>query len=274
MPWINGRWRPEGWQTGGFGGGPVGGGFPGLLGDVSSGPGVPNPPQINPPGYGQGPQMQPTPYQPTQWAGPDAIYPNWGDPEGLYANDVALTYVGDPYQPHTPWQSGLAPRQPWSPPPQMPIQGPPIPPRMAAPPQQPIYDRGPQMRPTLPPQVDYQPPGLRPTPPPFTTVDPIRPPMPPPITIVDPIRQPPPQLPPTIDPKSDHAFNVRQREKTKIRLANERSITKAHLANLRGKGVSAKTIAKAKAKAQGRYTKIKGQSLRRGTTDGKSGESE
>ena len=147
MPWINGRWRPEGWQTGGLNRGPVGGGFPGLLdpgggGPIGDKPGVPNyPPQISPPGYSRGPQMQPT-FGPTQWAGPNAIYPNWGDdPSSGYANDVALTYVGDPYQPPTPWQSGLAPRQPWSPPPQRPIPG----------------DRPPE----------YQPPGLRPTIPPI-----------------------------------------------------------------------------------------------------------
>ena len=274
MPWINGRWRPEGWQTGGFHKGPVGGGngFPGLLGDVNRGPigdrrGVDNqPPQISPPGYHKGPQMQPTPYQPTQWAGPNAIYPNWGDPAGPYANDVAMIPMGAPYQPHTPWQSGLAPRQPWTPPVQQ------------------------QMRPTLPPQVDYQPPGLRPITPPPPTIDPIRPPMPPQFPSLPPQMDPPrpPQYPvinpgggwdpdpdwKPIDPKSDHAFNIQQREQTKTRLANERSITKAHLANLRGKGVSAKTIAKAKAKAQGRYTKIKGQSLRRGSANGKAGETE
>ena len=171
MPWINGRWRPEGWQTGGF---------PGLL-DLGGRdrPGVYNqPPQINPPGYSKGPQMQPTPYKPVQWAGPDAIYPNWGDPAGPYANDVAMIPMGDPYKPHTPWQSGLAPRQPWTPPPQMPIQGPPIPPRMAAPGQQPIYYRGPQMRPTLP------------------TIDPIRPP------IINPGGgwDTDPGIPPTFDP--------------------------------------------------------------------------
>ena len=179
MPWINGRWRPEGWQTGGFDRGPVGGGFPGLLGDVRRGPGVPNPPQINPPGYGQGPQMQPTPYKPVQWAGPDAIYPNWGDPAGPYANDVAMIPMGDPYQPHTPWQSGLAPRQPWTPPVQQQM-------RPTLPPQ--VDYQPPGLRPTLPPQIDYQPPGLRPTPPPQ-----VRPPMPP-------IPPRPPVLPPIVDP--------------------------------------------------------------------------
>ena len=264
MPWINGRWRPEGWQTSGFDRGPVGGGntFPGLLdlggrGPTGDKPGVPNyPPQINPPGYSKGPQMlTQTTYQPTQWAGPDAIYPNWGDPAGPYANDVAMIPMGDPYQPHTPWQSGLAPRQPWTPPP---VQQ--------------------QMRPALPPQIGYQPPGLRPITPPPPTIDPIRPPMPPQFPPLPPQMDPPrpPTLPPDLifdpppdwQPRTDHEFNVQQREQTKTRLANERSITKAHLANLRGKGVSAKTIAKAKAKAQGRYAKIKGQSLRRGTTNG------
>jgi hypothetical protein len=255
MPWINGRWRPEGWQTGGFDKGPVSGGFPGLL-DMQGPPsrdgkdGVQVPIAPNPfqqPIYGQGPQMQPT-FGPTQWAGPNAIYPNWDDPEGPYANDVALTYVGDPYQPHTPWQSGLAPRQPWTPPPvqqQRPIQGQPIPPQF----------------PSLPPQMD--------------------PPRPPQYPVINPEGgwDPDPGIPgqedpdpeiirPRRQPLTDHEYNVQQREKTKLRLANARSRTKAHLANLRGKGVSAKTIAKAKAKAQGRYAKIKGQSLRRGTTNG------
>ena len=34
--------------------------------------------------------MMNMPYQPTQWAGPNAYYPNWNDPAGLYANDVAI----------------------------------------------------------------------------------------------------------------------------------------------------------------------------------------
>ena len=29
-------------------------------------------------------------YQPTQWAGPNAFYPNWNDPAGPFANDVAM----------------------------------------------------------------------------------------------------------------------------------------------------------------------------------------
>jgi len=29
-------------------------------------------------------------YQPTQWAGPNAYYPNWNDPAGPFANDVAM----------------------------------------------------------------------------------------------------------------------------------------------------------------------------------------
>ena len=187
MPWINGRWRPEGWQTGGLNRGPVGGGFPGLLdpgggGPIGDKPGVPNyPPQINPPGYSKGPQMRTqTTYQPTQWAGPDAIYPNWGDPAGPYANDVAMIPMGDPYQPHTPWQSGLAPRQPWTPPPVQQQMRPTLPPQ--------VDYQPPGLRPTLPPQIDYQPPGLRPTPPPQ-----VRPPMPP-------IPPRPPVLPPIVDP--------------------------------------------------------------------------
>jgi len=64
---------------------------------------------------------------------------------------------------------------------------------------------------------------------------------------------------------SDYAYNVGQREKTKGRLATARGKTKAHLAKLREKGVSAATITKAKTKAKARYSKIKGKSKRQRT---------
>ena len=54
-----------------------------------------------------------------------------------------------------------------------------------------------------------------------------------------------------------HEINVAKREATKARLATARGKTKSHLANLRKKGVSAKTMAKAKTKAKARYAKIK-----------------
>ena len=235
MPWINGRWRPEGWQTSGFHRGPVSGGntFPGLLGDVDRGPGVPNPPQINPPGYGQGPQMQPTPYKPVQWAGPDAIYPNWGDPAGPYANDVAMIPMGDPYQPHTPWQSGLAPRQPWTPPPvqqQRPIQGQPIPPRMVAPPiqGQPI----PPQFPSLPPQMDP------PRPPQYPVINPGGGWDPDPGIIPPPLgeRDPDPEIIPPPPPKRDRGAEERAR-----RLAQQKA---------RAAAKRARDLAKQKAAAQ------------------------
>ena len=58
---------------------------------------------------------------------------------------------------------------------------------------------------------------------------------------------------------ADHAFNVAQREKTKLRLAEDRAKTKKHYAKLRAKGASPQTIAKAKAKSKARGTKIKAQ---------------
>ena len=102
----------------------------------------------------------------------------------------------------------------------------------------------------------------------------VRPPMPP----LPPPRPPvaPPQYPvidgpmiydppPDFRPRTDHEFNVMQREKTKTRLAQDRAKTKKHYAKLRAKGASPKTIAKAKAKSKARGAKIKGQSLRRTT---------
>ena len=74
----------------------------------------------------------------------------------------------------------------------------------------------------------------------------------------------PPVLPPgvqhdPIPPRTDHEFNVAQREKTKTRLAEDRAKTKRHYAKLRAKGASPQTIAKAKAKSKARSKKIKAQ---------------
>ena len=190
MAWINGQWVDDrqvfGGMLGGIGvqprfeegytgdtsldviGGPM---QPPPFGDR---PGMPNlPPQVNPPGYSRGPQMQ------TPFGGGLGNIDQW-----------------NPLQPDSATQ--------YQPPQMMPPLN--IPGRMPAPVQQPIYDRGPQMQPTLPPQfpslppqmtfdppmppqVDYQPPGLRPTPPPPQ----VRPPMPP-------IPPRPPVLPPIVDP--------------------------------------------------------------------------
>jgi hypothetical protein len=74
---------------------------------------------------------------------------------------------------------------------------------------------------------------------------------------------PPTKLPPMVidDPSgpTTHEINVAKRERTKTRLATARGKTKAHLANLRKKGVSAKTMTKARSKAKARYAKIKGR---------------
>jgi len=42
--------------------------------------------------------------RPTEWAGPDATYPNWDDPPGPFANDVAITAIPSPpsWAPPTP----------------------------------------------------------------------------------------------------------------------------------------------------------------------------
>ena len=65
---------------------------------------------------------------------------------------------------------------------------------------------------------------------------------------------------------ADHAFNVAQRERTKVRLAEDRAKTKRHYAKLRAKGASKQTIAKAKAKSKARGTKIKAQHPTRKST--------
>ena len=82
MAWINGQWVEDeptfGGMLGGFGGQ-----------EVDRGPRQPfAPPTDQLPNYSQGPQMQPSPYQPTQWAGPNAIYPNWDDPAGPFAKSI------------------------------------------------------------------------------------------------------------------------------------------------------------------------------------------
>ena len=179
-------------------------------------PGMPNlPPQMNPPGYSRGPQMQP------------------------------------------PFGGGLGDITPWNP-----VQTP-----QYQPPWRPMDDLrgagvnlGPQVRPPMPPPPPTigdvwpqpEPPQVRP---PMPPMPPPRPPVLPPDMIFD----PPP-------PRTDHEFNVQQREKTKRRLAADRAKTKKHYAKLRAKGASPKTIAKAKAKSKARSAKIKGQSLRRGST--------
>ena len=49
----------------------------------------------NDPSTGMGGQVIPS-YAPTQWAGPNAHYPNWDDPAGPFANDVAIMNMGTP----------------------------------------------------------------------------------------------------------------------------------------------------------------------------------
>jgi hypothetical protein len=65
---------------------------------------------------------------------------------------------------------------------------------------------------------------------------------------------------------ADHAFNIAQRERTKVRLAEDRAKTKRHYAKLRAKKASPQTIAKAKAKSKARGTKIKAQHPTRRST--------
>ena len=164
----------------------------------------------------------------------------------------------------TPFGGGLGNIDQWNPaqpgigaqyqPPQMmpPLD---IPGRMPVPPVPP------QVRPPMPPPPPTigdvwpqpDPPQVRPPFPPITGWEPGGDVVPPPI----------PTLPP--GPKTDHEFNVMQRERTKLRLAQDRAKTKKHYAKLRAKGASPQTIAKAKAKSKARSKKIKGQSLRRRT---------
>jgi hypothetical protein len=300
MAWINGQWVED---TPGFGGGYVerdlgwvGGqgftpGFGGMLGgfggDVERDLGGLGPPYVPPTGqqpiYDRG-GVQPsslTPYQPTQWAGPNATYPNWDDPAGSFANDVALINMGQP----TTGGGMLGDVSQWNPV-QQSVQTPQFQPlpdmramaeararaqaqasRAQASGAQAARARAAARMPAV---------GIRPDPV-GVNLDSQFP------TIGDGWPRPDPELAPTdplypvidgpmiFDPPpdwrsgTDHEFNVQQREKTKRRLATARGKTKAHLANLRAKGVSKKTIAKAKVKAKGRYAKIKGQSLRRST---------
>ena len=175
-------------------------------------------------------------------------------------------------------------------------------PFMPGPQQPPIYDRRPQMQtpfggglgditqwnpvqqPVQTPQ--FQPPQMYPpTPtPPRMPAPQVRPPMPPPpptIGDVWPQVDSPPVGSTIIDlidtgPQdtrtqqelnaADHAFNVAQRERTKVRLAEDRAKTKRHYAKLRAKGSSPQTIAKAKAKSKARGAKIKAQHPSRKST--------
>ena len=54
------------------------------------------------PSTGMGGAVIPS-YAPTQWAGPNAHYPNWDDPAGPYANDVAIMNMGTPPMGATYW---------------------------------------------------------------------------------------------------------------------------------------------------------------------------
>ena len=204
-----------------------------------------------------------------------------------YTGDTSLDHIGTNLGPPPGRGGGVGGWSdvPTPPPPPTPptwTQGPPF---MPGPQQPPIYDRGPQMQPPFggglgditqwnPAQpgiaTQYQPPQVRPPmPPPPPTIgdvwpqpDPpqVRPPFPP-ITGWEPggdvVPPPIPTLPP--GPKTDHEFNVMQRERTKLRLAQDRAKTKKHYAKLRAKGASPQTIAKAKAKSKARGAKIKAQ---------------
>ena len=248
MAWINGQWVDEqqgfGGMLGGFGGQPrFAAGYTGDTSlDVIGGPmqpppfgdrpGMPNlPPQMNPPGYSRGPQMQPSPFggmlgNIDQWN--PAQTPEWQPalPPGVSVIGEAIG--GQPPQMYPPT---------------------PTPPRMPAP----------QVRPPMPVSPPYRPP----MPPPPPNIGDVWP------QPDDPIRELPPEMiydpPPDWRPRTDHEFNVAQREKTKRNLATDRAKTKKHYAKLRAQGASPQTIAKAKAKSKARSKKIKGQSLRRHT---------
>ena len=245
MAWINGQWvedRPGfGGMLGGFGGQPrFAAGYTGDTSlDVIGGPmqpppfgdrpGMPNlPPQMNPPGYSRGPQMQPSPFggmlgNIDQWN--PAQTPEWQPalPPGVSVIGEAIG--GQPPQMYPPT---------------------PTPPRMPAP----------QVRPPMPPppptigdvwpQVDSPPVGS---------------------TIIDLIDTGPQDTRTQQELNAaDHAFNVAQRERTKVRLAEDRAKTKRHYAKLRAKGSSPQTIAKAKAKSKARGAKIKAQHPSRKST--------
>jgi len=212
-------------------------------------PGMPNlPPQMNPPGYSRGPQMQP---------------PFGGGLGGI-----------DPWQPvQTPeWQQFPQPPQLPPSPPQMypPMDIPRLRPEPGMQPPRPPVMQPPQVTPLPPEWARPMPPtppgdvihGPIPPPPPsigdvWEPMPPPRPPVLPPDIIYDP--------PPVVLPRTDHEFNVAQREKTKARLAQDRAKTKKHYATLRAKGASKQTIAKAKAKSKARSKKIKAQHPKRTT---------
>ena len=188
-------------------------------------PGMPNlPPQMNPAGYDRGPQMQ-TPFG------------------GMLGDITQWNPVQTPE-----WQPALPPQMQLPMPPQVRLPnppphiqpgvpvGPPIEARPIAPPRPPLPPSRPPVLPTIPPVME-------PPVPPHRLL--------PPDLIFDP--------PPDVRPRTDHEFNVAQREKTKARLAQDRAKTKKHYAKLRAKGASKQTIAKAKAKSKARGAKIKAQ---------------
>ena len=260
MAWINGQWVDDsqmfGGMLGGFGGQPR---FEeGYTGDTSldvirgpiqsppfgDRPGMPNlPPQMNPPGYGRGPQMQP--------------------PFGGGLGDIASWQpVQTPeFQPLPPGVSvigeaiGGQPPQMYPPTPTPPRMPAPVPPQFPSLPPQMTFD---PPAPPVPPQVrPPMPPPRAPVAPPEIVSPPVRSVLPPITDLIDPV----PQDTPTQKElnAADHAFNVAQREKTKTRLAEDRAKTKRHYAKLRAKGASKQTIAKAKAKSKARGAKIKAQ---------------
>ena len=216
--------------------------------------GPPQPMQPPSPGYDRGPQMQPnlgqiapqmfpprTFYEPAQPA-PEVAMPSIpplealgvGLPEAVGRHDhISRIRHGGP-----PPGGGRSVPSPY------PRTGPVSP--IERPPSRVVPDR-----PDMPPR----PPVMQPPAPPIQPGVPVGPP----------IEARPIAPPRKKKPQTDHEFNVSQREKTKRRLNVARAKTKKHLAKLRKKGVSAKTIAKAKSKAAGRYKKIKGKSLRRKT---------
>jgi hypothetical protein len=263
MVWINGQWVED---TPGFGGGRedeliYGGTFdapggmtrPGFPSQHSFGdrPGVPNlPPQMNPPGYSRGPQMQSS-----LFGGMLGNIDPWNPVQQPVQQPQFQPLPSQMFSPLNIPGRLPAPQPPMSP---LPENLPSLPPQnifgpdtVAQPPTPPVMP--PPTPPTLPPMGPPRPPEWQSFPP----LPPVWPPggdvVPPPI----------PTLPP--GPKTDHEFNVMQRERTKLRLAGEREKTKRHYAKLRAKGASKTTIAKAKAKSKARSAKIKGQSVRRST---------
>ena len=206
MAWINGQWVDDrqvfGGMLGGIGvqprfeegytgdtsldviGGPM---QPPPFGDR---PGMPNlPPQMNPPGYSRGPQMQP-PFggglgDITQWN--PVQTPEWQPalPPGVSVIGEAIG--GQPPQMYPP--TPPPPRMPAPVPPQI---RPPMPPMPPMPPSRPPIAPPGIVRPPVAPPVITRPP-VPPTPPVLPPiVDIVRPPRPPSITIADPPRGPKP----------------------------------------------------------------------------------